>query len=131
MYGDGSSIFRADRKCTPGRDVTCPPGKSVSLPSPLGIMSKPTYMYKLVPTSSPVPDEIPDVLPLSELDATSGFIHLSTAAQVQNTLRHFFADQDAVYVLRLIYAHVEKEIRWEDPQAKGTSCVCPRHACDG
>lgn len=82
-------------------------------------MSSPTYIYKLVPTSAPIPDLIPDVLPLSDLDATSGFIHLSTAAQIPNTLRHFFADQDAVYVLRLVYAHVEKEIRWEDPQATG------------
>lgn len=82
-------------------------------------MSSPTYIYKLVPTSSPVPDIVPDVLPLSDLDANSGFIHLSTAAQIPNTLRHFFADQSAVYVLRLVYAHVEKEIRWENPQATG------------
>ncbi|TFY79926.1 hypothetical protein EWM64_g4085 [Hericium alpestre] len=52
------------------------------------------------------------------LDEGSGFIHLSTAPQVSNTLKWFFADEPGVYVLRIAYDGVEKDIRWEDPKAE-------------
>ncbi|TRM62911.1 hypothetical protein BD626DRAFT_496947 [Schizophyllum amplum] len=80
----------------------------------------PTYLYKLVPSSAPVPEPsaLPDVLPLSDLDAQSGFIHLSTAPQIAGTLKHFFADEAHVYVLKLSWAKVADKIRWESPDAK-------------
>ncbi|KAJ6599195.1 hypothetical protein DFH09DRAFT_1130393 [Mycena vulgaris] len=81
-------------------------------------MSEPTYIYKLVPSSSPVPDPVPEILPLSELDSLSGFIHLSTALQIPGTLKYFFSEIPEVYVLRIKYATVEKDIKWEDPKAE-------------
>jgi len=78
----------------------------------------PTYIYKLIPSSAPPPDPLPPTLPLSELDRNSGFIHLSTARQIPNTLKFFFKDEPRVYVLRLSYAKVEANIRWESPDAK-------------
>ncbi|KZT23143.1 hypothetical protein NEOLEDRAFT_1137020 [Neolentinus lepideus HHB14362 ss-1] len=80
--------------------------------------NKPTYIYKIVPSSAPPPDPLPDTLPLSELDAKSGFIHFSTAPQVLNTLKFFFKDDSKVYLLRVVYDHVDKDIRWEDPKAE-------------
>jgi uncharacterized protein (DUF952 family) len=84
-------------------------------------MSNPKYVYKLVPSSSPVPDtpNLPERLPLSKLDTASGFIHLSTAVQIPGTLKHFFAEHDKVYVLRIEYAKVEGDIKWETPDATG------------
>lgn len=81
---------------------------------------EPTYIYKLVPSSSPVPpfDELPERLPVSDIDKSSGFIHLSTARQVPGTLRFFFTDDPKVYVLRLRYDDVKGQIRWEDPRAE-------------
>lgn len=81
-------------------------------------MSLPSYIYKLIPSSAPPPDPLPIHLPLSALDESSGFIHLSTAAQVPGTLRHFFSSEPKVYVLRIPYDRVEKDIRWESPDAK-------------
>ncbi|KAJ7179866.1 hypothetical protein C8R43DRAFT_970817 [Mycena crocata] len=81
-------------------------------------MSEPTYLYKLVPFSSPLPDPIPERLPLSELDTASGFIHLSAATQIPGTLRLFFAEIAEVYVLRIKYTTVKKNIKWEDPAGK-------------
>jgi hypothetical protein len=79
----------------------------------------PTYVYKLVPSTAPIPEGIlPDRLPISELDQTSGFIHLSTASQVPNTLKFFFKDDLLVYILRVDFKMVEKDIRWESPDAK-------------
>ncbi|KAH9935523.1 uncharacterized protein B0H18DRAFT_976094 [Fomitopsis serialis] len=82
--------------------------------------AKPTYIYKLIPASAPPPEPLPAVLPVSELDQTSGFIHLSTAKQVPNTLKYFFADEPRVYVLRLAYDPLEEKklVRWEDPTAE-------------
>jgi len=80
--------------------------------------STPKYIYKLVPSDAPVPDNLPDKLPVSHLDQQSGFIHLSTALQVPNTLKMFFKEEPLVYVLRLEYEKVKGDIRWESPDAK-------------
>ncbi|KAJ7638686.1 hypothetical protein FB45DRAFT_903542 [Roridomyces roridus] len=81
-------------------------------------MSRPTYIYKLVSHSTPVPEPIPETLPLSELDVQSGFIHMSTALQVSRTLKRFFAEEPRVYVLRVDYSVVEKDIKWEDSKGE-------------
>ncbi|KAG9308368.1 hypothetical protein JVU11DRAFT_8219 [Chiua virens] len=80
----------------------------------------PTYIYKLVPHTSPVPAELPDALPVSNIDQASGFIHLSTARQITGTLVHFFGSDPRVHVLRLAYAPLADAglIKWEDPEGK-------------
>ena len=78
----------------------------------------PSYVYKLVPPSMPVPDPLPETLEVSELDTSSGFIHLSTSIQVPGTLKLFFGDQPRVFILRVPLARVETLIRWEDPKGK-------------
>jgi uncharacterized protein (DUF952 family) len=81
---------------------------------------KPTHIYKLVSSHPPsVFEPLPERLPLSALDTQSGFIHLSTALQLPGTLKRYFANEAQVYVLRLDYGHVEKDIRWEDPKGTG------------
>ncbi|EPT05006.1 hypothetical protein FOMPIDRAFT_1045674 [Fomitopsis schrenkii] len=82
--------------------------------------TNPTYIYKLIPSSASLPDPLPAALPVSELDSSSGFIHLSTSKQVPNTLKYFFTDESRVYVLRLAYdpLEVQKLVRWEDPKAE-------------
>jgi uncharacterized protein (DUF952 family) len=49
----------------------------MAAPNPL-----PKYIYKIVPAD---PQPLPEALPLSDLDRNDGFLHLSTAAQVQLT----------------------------------------------
>lgn len=80
---------------------------------------KPTFLYKLVHSSAAPPNPLPERLPLSHLDLASGFIHLSTAVQVPGTLQRYFANESQVFILRLGYDHIEKDIKWED--AKGHS----------
>ncbi|PPQ65214.1 hypothetical protein CVT26_000191 [Gymnopilus dilepis] len=82
-------------------------------------MSTPTYIYKIVPVSSGLPDPIPESLPVSELDKKDNFIHLSTAAQLPGTLDRFFPDHEQVHILRIAYKNVEKDIKWEN--SKGTA----------
>ncbi|KAF8974342.1 hypothetical protein BDZ97DRAFT_1911538 [Flammula alnicola] len=89
-------------------------------PQPSNTMpeSTPTYIYKIVPSSTPPPSPLPDVLPVSDLDKSSRFIHLSTALQVPGTLKRFFADEDRVYILRIDYKSVESKIKWEDSKGE-------------
>ena len=88
---------------------------------------KPTYVYKIVPYTAPPPTPLPTALPVSELDRNSGFIHLSTAKQVPNTLKFFFGNDPSVYLLRIPYDAIEKDIKWEDPKAE----VCGPRAGEG
>jgi uncharacterized protein (DUF952 family) len=75
---------------------------------------EPNYLYKLVPSSAPVREPIPERLPVSLIDQQSGFVHLSTALQVPNTLKLFFKDEPLVYVLRIPYDRVAQDIVFED-----------------
>ncbi|KAI6044612.1 hypothetical protein EDC04DRAFT_2641310 [Pisolithus marmoratus] len=80
-----------------------------------------TYIYKLVSHTSSTPSSVkdfPERLPVSSIDESSGFLHFSTAKQVPNTLKYFFGADPHVYILRVPYAKVEKDIRWEDPKAE-------------
>ncbi|KAJ7276270.1 hypothetical protein B0H12DRAFT_1227437 [Mycena haematopus] len=86
--------------------------------------TKPTYIYKLISFTSPI-DPIPETLPLSELDAASGFMHFSTALQVARTLKRFFAQDPRVTILRIDYSRVEEEIRWEAPGEVGGEGIFP------
>ncbi|KAJ5888371.1 hypothetical protein N7495_008412 [Penicillium taxi] len=82
------------------------------------IESQPHYIYKIFPSTLPIREPLPNRLPVSELDEQSGFIHLSTADQVPNTLNLFFAEEPVVYVLRIAYSVIFEYIRWESPDGK-------------
>lgn len=88
-----------------------------------------TYIYKICPSSPPIPTTPSNTLPkdytvpASHLDTSSQFIHLSTASQVPGTLFHFFpapaAQRASIVLLRLPYAPLEAAgvVRWESPDA--------------
>ncbi|CAI7662085.1 unnamed protein product [Penicillium discolor] len=81
-------------------------------------LSQPRYIYKIVPSTAPVREPIPERLTVSELDQADGFIHLSMAHQVGGTLKAFFTEEPLVYVLRIEYHRVIQDIRWESPDGK-------------
>lgn len=89
-----------------------------------------TYIYKIVPASSPTTSAPTSTLPAtaslltpSQLDRDSKYIHMSTAAQVPGTLAAFFASPatqlDAIYLLRVPLAPLEDAgvVKWEAPDA--------------
>ena len=80
--------------------------------------TQPRYLYKIVASNAPIREPIPERLPVSELDRNSGFVHLSMAHQVPNTLKTFFKEEPVVYILRIEYGRVVQDIHWESPDAK-------------
>jgi len=89
-------------------------------------IAEPTHIYKLVPPSGMPTESASEldstdwVLADSAVDTNSGFIHFSTAAQVPNTLKRFFASDARVYVLRLPYAPLTQRpdgrVQWDHPE---------------
>lgn len=88
------------------------------------------YIYKICPADPPIPtnpatNTLPKdyTLSASALDASSKFIHLSTASQVPGTLFHFFpapaSERTSIVLLRIPYASLEDAgvVRWESPDA--------------
>lgn len=79
-------------------------------------MRDPVYLYKLLPDAPPSP--LPRILPTSDLDASSGFIHLSTGPQVLGTLKNFFSSHNTIYLLRIRYVQVQASVKWDSPDGK-------------
>lgn len=75
----------------------------------------PTYIYKIVLSSTPPPVPLPERLPVSELDETSGYLHFSTSVQIPEILELFFADAEKVYIFRVEYKNVENDVKWQKP----------------
>lgn len=99
------------------------------------------YIYKIAP-STPSPswpavnesDQSTPVLPPSDLDKHSNFIHMSKAAQISGTLKHFFpcevGRKDSVWLLRVRVSEDLGErnvLRWENPDAS----VCGQRDDEG
>ncbi|PVI01536.1 hypothetical protein DM02DRAFT_627575 [Periconia macrospinosa] len=82
----------------------------------------PTHLYKILPTAPPSP--LPPTLPLSDLDKSDGFIHLSTASQVPGTAARFFADSAELWLLKIrldaVHGGVDGgEVKWEAVEIEG------------
>ncbi|CRL30903.1 Protein of unknown function DUF952 [Penicillium camemberti] len=75
--------------------------------------SMPLYVYKILPSACPVREPLPDRLPVSLTDQSSGFIHLLTALQVPEALKRIYKSEPLVYVLRIPYHKVLQDICWE------------------
>ncbi|KAL1925278.1 uncharacterized protein VTP21DRAFT_161 [Calcarisporiella thermophila] len=90
----------------------------------------PAYIYKIllpseISTSSPdsctALTDLPTVISPTPFDLASGFVHLSSAGQVIDTLRRFFAEVDKILLLRIEYDSIRNQIQWEDvPLEEGT-----------
>ncbi|KAF1835619.1 hypothetical protein BDW02DRAFT_278974 [Decorospora gaudefroyi] len=106
------------------------------MPAPLPL---PTYLYKILPSAPPSP--LPARLPLSDLDRTDGYIHLSTSEQVPGTADKFFGKVSELWLLKIKYevlaagtdgdgeVHADKkaEVRWEEV---GRGCFAHLYGAD-
>ena len=75
--------------------------------------SAPFYVYKIVPSTCPVREPLPERLPVSDIDQSSGFVHLLTAEQVPSAIKAIYEKEPMVYALRIPYYKVIQDIRWE------------------
>jgi uncharacterized protein (DUF952 family) len=62
---------------------------------------------------------------------TEGFIHCSTAAQVESSGRRHFAGQAGLVVLEIDPEKLRWELRWEDSQGGGPRGGSAEHGHEG
>lgn len=73
-------------------------------------MSNPAYIFKII---SSQPDIKSEKIQLTELDKQSGFVHLSTGAQIPHTCERFFSSTETLYIVKFPYEKLESNIKWE------------------
>ncbi|KAL5514564.1 hypothetical protein ACEPAG_1880 [Sanghuangporus baumii] len=99
----------------------------MSAPSPL-----PTYIYKILPNTSPytgTPIPIPSSweFPKTQMDLGDGFVHLSTVRQLPSTLTRFYSTKEdlekGVQLLKVDYGRLSawKILKWEKSRSNGES----------
>ena len=76
-------------------------------PSPL-----PGNVYKILAEAPSSP--LPKALPLSPLDASDGYIHLSTAEQVPATAGRFFSQTPILWLLKIPLKPIDDKVKWEE-----------------
>lgn len=94
------------------------------------------FLYKIFPasaapslslTSAP---GLPTHLPLSPLDASDGFIHLSTASQSLSTATLFFSDERTICIGTIPLDRLDtRQVKWEVEGSPG--CAHLYNATDG
>ena len=62
-------------------------------------MPAPRYLYKILDEAPPEP--LPPTLPATQLDASDGFIHLSTTEQTKHTAKMFFSAHKELWILKI------------------------------
>ena len=99
----------------------------MSTPSPL-----PAYIHKILPLASsdpfytfPIPIPASHEFALSPLDSKDGYLHFSTAQQLEGSLRRFFKDAEGVTLLKCDFKKLAgfKRVKWESAGSGGTFYV--------
>lgn len=87
------------------------------------------HLYRICDAQTWAQAEGLELLPLSPLDERDGFVHLSTATQVRDTLRRFFAGRDDLVLLTISSARlINGSLRYEPPSRPDAELVA--HAAE-
>jgi uncharacterized protein (DUF952 family) len=76
-------------------------------------MSIPEFVYKIATEASFAPSRDAKSYAGMSIDAADGYMHFSTAAQLEETLRLHFAGQDALVLLAVRTADLGQDLVWE------------------
>ena len=76
-------------------------------------MDSPELVYKIASAESYAPAERSGTFAGMPIDAEDGFIHLSTAAQLPETLRLHFRGQGGLLLIAVRTADIAAGLRWE------------------
>lgn len=79
------------------------------------------HIYKIIPGDTWREAVSQDTLPLLPLDMADGFMHLSTANQVEGTLARHFKGQSDLFLLQIDCSKLDTaNLKWEQAKSGGT-----------
>ncbi|TKA82014.1 hypothetical protein B0A55_01724 [Friedmanniomyces simplex] len=76
------------------------------------------FLYKILSSRPPMP--IPRAF--TPIDASDGFVHLSTAAQTPATASRFFGTESNIWIVKIDREKLEAgegELKWEESKSHG------------
>lgn len=76
-------------------------------------MTSPDFVYKIATETAFAPARSTPRFAGMPIDASDGYIHLSSAAQLAETLRLHFAGQSGLVLLAIRSADLGDDLRWE------------------
>jgi uncharacterized protein (DUF952 family) len=76
-------------------------------------MTNPELVYKIATADAVADARARGAFPVMPIDTADGFIHLSTAAQLPETLRLYFAGQENLVLLAVRSYDLGKSLVWE------------------
>jgi len=76
-------------------------------------MKRDHYIYKVLTLDQWDAFKVKDVFTGSPVDLADGYIHMSCAAQLKETLDKWYADQDQVALLQIEASMIEADLKYE------------------
>jgi uncharacterized protein (DUF952 family) len=76
-------------------------------------MTNPEFVYKIATAAAVAAAHAAGIFPTMPIDAADGYIHFSTAAQLPETLRLYFAGQENLVLLAVRSHDLGKILVWE------------------
>ncbi|CAK9196963.1 unnamed protein product [Sphagnum troendelagicum] len=77
------------------------------------------FVYRICPAEEWKDAQSASALAGGQLDLSSGFIHLSTSFQVQDTLARFFAGREDLYLLKINTSKLGDGLRYDEVEGIG------------
>jgi uncharacterized protein (DUF952 family) len=74
-------------------------------------------IFKIVPRTEW--EKVSDIYEGSSHDRADGFLHFSTWAQLPETLRRYYADQDDLVLVAVDSSRLKSELKWEHSPSRG------------
>ena len=79
----------------------------------------PTLIYRVTTHTDWTQAQATGVIPLSPLDQRTGYVHLSSLEEVEETATRYFKATDAPVVLAIKTQGLAGELKWESVAARG------------
>lgn len=76
-------------------------------------MTNPELVYKIASAEAVAAAHARGAFPVMPIDTADGFVHFSTAAQLSETLRLYFAGQENIVLLAVRSYDLGKDLVWE------------------
>lgn len=89
-------------------------------------MAHPTHIFRIIPTSDAEQAAKDGSYAGGELDLTDGFLHMSTASQLVDTIKRYFNQAEGISVAKIAVDKLPAEhVQWEEAPSRPEAGAFP------